>query len=198
MKLRKRIFGLEQEVKQLNLTLPTINEPSSPKTPTPSPSKVFLSSLSPAAKKRATLRMIGEKSSTCTILAVRVKFDNNLSNQYSPPSPTTSQVEEKIRDFMCRDDILLEGKSWNYYFIHYSNIMRCFKTSNRSLDSSSNFLSNCVFWFHIVFILEEKYDIKTRACLRLHSQSTNFLIDFSLSILNGSWSWHKLFRKVNT
>ncbi|CAF0895116.1 unnamed protein product [Rotaria sordida] len=107
MKLRKRIFDLEQEVKQFNLSLPIINEPLSPETSTPSPTKVLISSLNPTAKKRATLRMINEKKNLPrgTISAVRRKFGINLSNQYTPPSSTPSQLEEKIRDFMCRDDI---------------------------------------------------------------------------------------------
>ncbi len=107
MKLRERIFDLEQQVKQLKLPLPVINEPSSPETPTLSPTKVLISILSPAAKTRATLRMINEKENLPrgTISAVRRKFGINLSNQYSPPSSTPSQLEEAIRDFMCRDDI---------------------------------------------------------------------------------------------
>jgi hypothetical protein len=40
-----------------------------------------------------------------TISAVRRKFGINLSNEYSTPSTTPSQLEEAIRDFMCRDDI---------------------------------------------------------------------------------------------
>ncbi len=43
MKLRERIFDLEQQVKQLKLPLPVINEPSSPETPTLSPTKVLIS-----------------------------------------------------------------------------------------------------------------------------------------------------------
>ncbi|CAF2777232.1 unnamed protein product [Rotaria sp. Silwood2] len=107
MRLRKRIFDLEQEVKQLTSSLPMINKPSSPETPTPSPTKVFISTLSPAAKKRATLRLINEEENLPrgTVSAVRQKFGINLSNQYSPPSSTPSELEEKIINFKCRDDI---------------------------------------------------------------------------------------------
>jgi hypothetical protein len=44
MKLRERIFALEEEVKQLNLSLQIINESSLQETPTPSPTKVLISS----------------------------------------------------------------------------------------------------------------------------------------------------------
>lgn len=109
IKLEERIINLEKEVKQLKLSLKTTNESSLQETPTPTPSptKVLISSLSPATKKRATLRMIEEKDNLRrgTISAVRRKFGVNLSNQYSSPSSTPSQLEEAIRDFMCRDDI---------------------------------------------------------------------------------------------
>ena len=45
-----------------------------------------------------------------TISAVREKFGINLSNQYSLQSSTTSQVAEKIRYFMRRDDIRWKAK----------------------------------------------------------------------------------------
>ncbi|CAF1441672.1 unnamed protein product [Adineta steineri] len=103
-KLRAKISDLQEEVKRLNSLIPTTNEPSSPET---SPTKVFVSNLSPAAKKRATVRMMDKKETLArgTISNVRKKFGINISNQYTSSSTSPSELEEAIHDFMCRDDI---------------------------------------------------------------------------------------------
>ena len=45
MKLREHVSDLEEEVKRMNCLFETINESSSEETPTPSPTKVLLSSI---------------------------------------------------------------------------------------------------------------------------------------------------------
>jgi Flp pilus assembly protein CpaB len=61
MKFRERILELEKEMKQLNLSLRSINENSPHETPTLSPAKLLMSNLSPSAKKRVKLRIMNRK-----------------------------------------------------------------------------------------------------------------------------------------
>ncbi|CAF5010042.1 unnamed protein product, partial [Rotaria sp. Silwood1] len=124
-KLRERMLELEKEMKQLKSSSQSTNEDSLHETPTSSPTKLLISSLSPPAKKRATLRMMNRKEGLQrgTISSIRRKFGINLSNTYSPPSSTPSQLEEAIQDFMCRDDVSKlcpdKKKQINHHQIRY-------------------------------------------------------------------------------
>lgn len=152
IKLRERILGLEQEVKQLKLSSSVTNEASSPETPATSPTKVLMSNFSPAAKNRATLRLTNNKEylQRGTISAVRRKFGINLSNQYSPPSSAPSELEEKIKDFMCRDDI-----------------SKLCPDKNKQIDNQQiRYRLNHLTVLHQIFELETKIDIDYHTFLK--------------------------------
>ncbi|CAF2807799.1 unnamed protein product [Rotaria sp. Silwood2] len=61
-----------------------------------SPSKLLIDSMSPGAKKRASLRLMDKKSelSRGIITNVRQKLGINLSNQYFPPSSQAPQHQQ--------------------------------------------------------------------------------------------------------
>ncbi|CAF3018755.1 unnamed protein product [Rotaria sp. Silwood2] len=125
MKLQAKISVLQKQVKKLNLLVQKTNESSSPETPPTSPTKLFVSNVSPAAKKRATMRIMDKRENFArgTVSNIRQKFGINISKQYTPSSTMPSQLEETIRDFMCRDDVskLCPGKNKqiNHHQIRY-------------------------------------------------------------------------------
>ncbi|CAF2102076.1 unnamed protein product [Rotaria magnacalcarata] len=125
MKLQAKISDLQKEMKKLNLLVQKTNESSSPETPPTPPTKLFVSNISPTAKKRVTMRMMDKRESFArgTISTIRQKFGINISKQYKPSSSTPSQLEETIREFMCRDDVSKlcpdKNKHINHHHIRY-------------------------------------------------------------------------------
>ncbi|CAF1280652.1 unnamed protein product, partial [Didymodactylos carnosus] len=136
---RQNTLKLKEENKQLRKTVPTLEQQSqrlrslsisssssTKSSPSPnskenkrkrkennnepiSPSKLLLESLSPDARKRATLRMMDQKNqlSKGSITQVRNKFGINLSNQYAPSSTATmtALIYQRIEEFFKQDTV---------------------------------------------------------------------------------------------
>lgn len=106
-------------------------------TPVMSPAKLFINNVSPSAKKRATKRLLNQKEHLPrgSISKFRKQLGINLSNDYNPPSDTSSTLQRDIQEFLCQDDVSkpapdkkkqLNGKQIRYLLNHLSTIHQRF------------------------------------------------------------------------